>query len=80
MKCSKRQRPMRLVSWGNSENAGTVANGKIADLVLLNADPLVDVDNVFRQEGVMLHGHWFSEDDLQKKLIAAVEASKAARE
>ncbi len=65
---------------GNSENAGTVANGKIADLVLLNADPLVDVDNFFRQEGVMLHGHWFSEDELQKKLIATVEASKAARE
>jgi len=63
---------------GESENAGTIAKRKIADLVLLNANPLVDVDNIFRREGVMLHGRWFSEDDLQRNLRKAVEASNDA--
>ncbi|HKD65763.1 MAG TPA: amidohydrolase family protein, partial [Candidatus Binataceae bacterium] len=33
-------------------DAGTAAPGKIADLVLLDANPLDDVDNIFRQDGV----------------------------
>ena len=49
-------------------DGGTVATGKIADLVLLDANPLDDVDNVFRQDGVMLGGHWFPEAELQAKL------------
>jgi len=50
----------------------------VADLVLLDASPLSDVDNTFRQEGVMLHGHWFREDELQTKLAEAVSASTAS--
>jgi len=60
---------------GNSEDAGTVKQGKFADLVLVNANPLVNVQNVFRQEGVMLHGEWHPEDELQKKLTPAVKVS-----
>jgi hypothetical protein len=63
---------------GNSDEVGTVADGKIADLVLLNANPLENINNAFLQEGVMLHGRWFPEDVLQKNLIAAVKASNAA--
>ena len=51
-------------------DTGTVAPGKIADLVLLDANPLDDVDNIFRQDGVMLHGRWFPEADLQGRLAA----------
>jgi imidazolonepropionase-like amidohydrolase len=39
---------------GTTADTGTVAPGKVADLVLLDANPLDDVDNVFRQDGVML--------------------------
>lgn len=53
---------------GTSASTGTVAPGKIADLVLLNANPLDDVDNAFRQEGVMLHGRWYPESELLQKL------------
>jgi len=63
---------------GTSDSTGTIATGKIADLVLLDANPLEDVDNIFRQEGVMLRGHWFSEDELQAKLAEAVSASNSS--
>jgi hypothetical protein len=63
---------------GTREETGTITTGKIADLVLLDANPLVDVDNIFRQEGVMLRGHWFPEDELQKKLVEAVSLSSAS--
>jgi len=42
--------------------------GRYAGLVLLNANPLDDVENAFRQEGVMLHGRWFPESELQSTL------------
>jgi len=63
---------------GNSEEVGTVAKRKVADLLLLSANPLDNINNVFLQEGVMLHGKWFPKDRLQKELAAAVKASKAA--
>jgi len=63
---------------GNSDEAGTITKGKIADLILLNANPLENVDNLFLQEGVMLRGKWFTEDQLQKRLTAAVKTSTAA--
>jgi len=53
------------------KTAGRVAPGYDADLVLLAADPLEDVSNVFRQDGVMLHGRWFSEAELQHDLWKA---------
>lgn len=61
---------------GISGIAGSIDTGKAADLVLLDADPLANVDNVFRQDGVMLHGHWFTEDTLQSDLQRALRASK----
>ncbi|HLH09588.1 MAG TPA: amidohydrolase family protein [Terriglobales bacterium] len=62
---------------GNSQDFGTVTKGKVADLVLLNANPLDNIDNISLQEGVMLRGHWFPEDELQKNLRTALKASKA---
>jgi imidazolonepropionase-like amidohydrolase len=47
---------------------GTVAEGKRADLLLLSANPLEDVRNAARIEGVMVHGRWFTEADLRERL------------
>lgn len=60
---------------GTLELEGTIAKGKIADLVLLNANPLANINNVSLREEVMLHGTWFPEDVLQAQLIEAVKAA-----
>jgi hypothetical protein len=43
--------------------------------VLLEANPFEDVSNISRQAGVMLHGRWFSEADLQHGLWAPADAT-----
>ncbi len=43
---------------GALDSTGTVAAGKRADLVLLEANPLADVSNTSRIAGVMLGGRW----------------------
>jgi imidazolonepropionase-like amidohydrolase len=49
-------------------NGGIVAVGKDADLVLLDANPLEDIQNSVRIHGVMLRGAWYTETDLQNRL------------
>ena len=49
-------------------NAGAVAVGRDADLVLLNANPLEDVRHARRIHGVMLRGTWYSADSLSERL------------
>ena len=49
-------------------NAGSVKVGKDADLVLLDANPLDDIENSRRIHGVMLRGLWLSGQDLQGRL------------
>jgi len=53
---------------GTADRNGTVAVGKEADLLLLDANPLEDITNISRRAGVMLHGRWLTEDDLQYRL------------
>jgi imidazolonepropionase-like amidohydrolase len=52
---------------------GTVAPGQRADLVLLDADPLLDVANLQRRAGVMVNGRWLPWSELQPKLDALAE-------
>ncbi len=47
---------------------GTVAAGARADLLLLDANPLDNVDNVSKRVGVMVSGRWLPEAELQQKL------------
>lgn len=42
------------------DSLGTVAAGKVADLVILDADPLADIDNIRRVNGVVLRGKWLA--------------------
>ena len=45
-------------------DAGTVERGKIADLVLLDANPLADIANSRRVHGVFVRGRWLRVADL----------------
>jgi len=54
--------------FNRDSDVGTVAVGKIADLVLVDADPLARVDNFARQTGTMLRGRWYPRADLLAKV------------
>ena len=49
---------------------GTIQEKAVADFVLLNANPLVDIANMKEIEGVMVSGKWldrkFLDDELSK--------------
>ncbi len=52
---------------------GTVAIGRRADLILVNANLLDDVANASKQVGVMLRGRWYTQADLRPKLDALAD-------
>jgi imidazolonepropionase-like amidohydrolase len=56
--------------FNRESEAGSVAIGRIADLVLLDADPLADVGNFARQTGTMVRGRWHARADLLAKIKA----------
>jgi adenine deaminase len=45
---------------GRADQSGTVGIGRHADLVLLEANPLVDIANTEKITGVMVRGRWYS--------------------
>jgi len=49
-------------------NTGIVTVGRAADLMLLDANPLVDIRNSRRIHGVMVRGQWYSAATLADKL------------
>ena len=53
---------------GTEEYAGTIKVGKNADLVLLNKNPLIDIQNTRAIEGVMTKGIWLSKIKIQEML------------
>lgn len=61
----------RFFGW---EDSGTIAPGKRADLVLLDGNPLQDIDNTRRIAGVMLGGRWLDRDRIAE-LLRALERS-----
>jgi imidazolonepropionase-like amidohydrolase len=58
--------------FGTLSESGTVAVEKRADLVLLDGNPLADIQNTTRVAGVMLGGLWLSRADLDRRLAAIV--------
>jgi imidazolonepropionase-like amidohydrolase len=58
--------------FGQEREVGTVEPGRIADLVLLDADPLADVANFSRQTGTMARGRWYDRATLLAELRSSV--------
>jgi imidazolonepropionase-like amidohydrolase len=65
---------------GMEKNRGSVETGKIADLVLFDADPLRDVRNTTRISGVFLSGRYFDRLALDKLLKEVEMAANSASE
>lgn len=57
---------------------GSVAAGKIADLVLLDGNPLQDIRNVKRISAVILNGKYFARSELDKMLTQVEEEVRKA--
>jgi hypothetical protein len=57
---------------GEADVWGTLAKGRRADLLLLEADPLADIANAQRITGVVLRGRWLDRATLDARLDDAV--------
>src|SRR5215218_5289787 len=57
-----------------TDSLGTVAAGKLADLVLLDANPLTDIHNTKKIHGVMVNGHYFDRGKLDSLVANLREA------
>jgi len=49
-------------------DAGTIKPGAIADLILINGNPLTDITSTKKVEGVMVQGKWLSKSEIESGL------------
>lgn len=72
---------LRAATWNGAvflevtDSHGSVEAGKRADLVILNANPLEDIENTRHIRAVLLGGRYLDEEDLDQLLEQAVEAT-----
>ncbi|XVQ08146.1 amidohydrolase family protein [Spirillospora sp. CA-255316] len=59
---------------GRESTMGTVTRGKVADLVLLDADPLADIRNIRRIDSVVTKGRLITREQ-RARMLADVEAA-----
>lgn len=59
--------------YGAATERGTVAEGKVADLVLVRGNPLENVANLRDPAGVMFRGRWLSGEAIDERLDAIAE-------
>lgn len=64
---------------GMSDRLGTIEKGKLADMVLLDANPLEDIRNTRKIAGVVVNGRYLSRAELDKMLAGVERAAAAAK-
>lgn len=70
--------PARVL--GMAGSLGTVETGKLADLVLLDANPLADITNTQRIRAVVADGRLYRRSDLDRLLDEAEALNRQAEE
>ena len=58
---------------------GTIEPGKVADAVLIDADPLADITNTRRIRAVVARGRWLPQDQIDVRLAVIEEKARASR-
>jgi imidazolonepropionase-like amidohydrolase len=53
-------------------DVGVLAPGRTANAILVNANPLQDINALRAPEAVMINGNWMTRDDLQRRLDSAM--------
>jgi imidazolonepropionase-like amidohydrolase len=64
------------IFFGEEDRFGRIAEGLDADLLLLNGNPLEDLQALKRLEGVMVKGRWLDKKTLDKKLEVIAHKAK----
>ena len=64
MRCSGTVSPAEF--FGRAGQFGAIETGLAADLILLDDNPLENIEAARRIHGVMLHGEWVTRQDLHK--------------
>ncbi len=59
---------VNVAKYLNLSEAGTIKPGAVADLVLINGNPLTDITNTKKVEGVMVRGKWLSKSEIEAGL------------
>ena len=59
---------VNVAKYLNLADAGTIRPGAIADLVLIHGNPLTDITNTKKVEGVMVRGKWLSNNEIDAGL------------
>jgi hypothetical protein len=67
---------LKVAQYFGTADSGVIAQGKRADLILLNANPLTNIASTENRAGVMVNGRWIPESEIQKRLTEI--AAKAA--
>jgi len=60
--------------FGKEKELGTIDRGKLADLVLLDANPLVNIGNTRRINAVIVNGTYLGKEAV-REMLAAVESA-----
>ena len=64
---------------GNEKEIGTIEKGKLADLVLLDANPLENISNTRRINAVVVNGRYLPQEMLSKLLADVATRAKPER-
>jgi imidazolonepropionase-like amidohydrolase len=68
-------------SWlGLDDKIGTVEPGKFADLILLDANPLIDIKNTRKISGVFVNGRWLDKKEINNMLVGLAKRNAETKD